>query len=95
MGSNGETNTSQAFQKKKKMIQNGDIKASEDTLEGKKRRAGETKEEGDKKKKTELTHTHTHTRISNHHTEVKVHITRIHMHAETSVFASALGSLLL
>lgn len=94
MGSNGETNTSQAFQKKK-MIQNGDIKASEDTLKGKKRRAGETKEEGDKKKDRTYTHTHTHTRISNHHTEVKVHITHIHTHAETSVFASALGSLLL
>ena len=58
MGSNGETNTSQAFQKKK-MIQNGDIKASEDTLKGKKRRAGETKEEGDKKKDRTYTHTHT------------------------------------
>lgn len=45
--------------KKKKMIQNGDIKASEDTLEGKKRRAGETKEEGEKKKRQNL-HTHTH-----------------------------------
>lgn len=55
------------------------MKAGEDTLKGKKRRAGETKEEGDKKKKIALTHTHT--RISSHHTDVKVHITHIHTHA--------------
>lgn len=64
--------------KKKKMIQNGDIKASEDTLKGKKRRAGETKEEGDKKKDRTYTHTHTHRDQQSSHRSKSAHYTHTH-----------------